>query len=142
MGRMVGGLILIFVLIWFFPMTMDAIHGLQTNERTDADLAKSSSNVTLTHDLWQEDPDSVVTAVDDKGNVLTATTYVEATRVLTLSGWHAEAATADIVYEVDALTQFTGFGPAVAMSPLLIWLLFLGGAGWSVFSGFKSKFGS
>ena len=140
MGRILMGLVGVFILIIMFPMVMDACHNLQTDERTDADLTKSSSNVTLTHDLWQADADSVVSAVDDKGNVLAATTYVEATKVLTLSGWHAEAATADIIYEVDALTSFTGLGAFVGFTPLLLWLIMLGSAGYGVFSGFKNKF--
>lgn len=118
-------------------MVLDACHNLQTNERADADLTKSSSNVTLTHDLWQADTDSVISAVDDKGNVLAATTYVEATKVLTLSGWHAEATTADITYEVDALSAYTGLGAFVGFSPLLLWLMLLGGAGFGVYTGFK-----
>ena len=84
MGRILMGLVGAFILIIMFPMVMDASIQSQTDERTDADLTKSSSNVTLTHDLWHADTDSVISAVDDMGNVLTATTYVEATRVLTL----------------------------------------------------------
>ena len=140
MGRIIMGLFGAFLLIILFPMVLDACHTLQTDERLDADLAKSSSNVTLTHDLWHEDTDNVLTAVDDKGNVLTATTYVEATRVLTLTGWHAEATTADITYEVDALSEYTGLAAFVGFTPLLLWLLLLGGAGYGVFSGVKSKF--
>jgi len=140
MGRMLMGLVAAFVLILLFPMILPACHTLQTDERTDADLTKSSSNVTLTHDLWQADTESVVSAVDDKGNTLVATTYVEATKVLTLSGWHAEATTATVVYEVDALTEYAGFGPVVGMTPLFLWLLLLGCAGYGVFSGIKSRF--
>lgn len=133
------GLVGAFILIILFPMVLDACHGLQTDERLDAGLTKSDSNVTLTHDLWQADTDSVITAVDDKGKVLTATVYVEATRVLTLSGWDGAATTADITYEVDGLASYTGLGAFVGFTPLLLWLMLLGGCGFSIFSGFKGK---
>jgi len=133
------GLVGVFILIILFPMVLSSTHTLQVDERTDADLTRSGSNVTLTHNLWQADPDSVITATDNVGNGLTATTYVEATKVLTLSGWNAGATTATIVYEVDALTAYTGFGALVGMTPLLLWLILLGSAGFSIFSGIKSR---
>jgi len=139
MGKILMGLMGAFILIMLFPMVLSSTHTLQTNERTDTDLTKSGSNVTLTHDLWQVDPDSVISAVDDQSNTLTAISYVEATKVLTLSGWHAEATKATIVYEVDALTAYTGFGAFVGMTPMLLWLLLLGAAGYGVFSGFKDR---
>lgn len=136
--QVVIGLIMVAVLMIVFPIVMSATHDLQTEEQTDAGLACAATpmDVVLTEDLWNDDTDSVISGVDNEGNVLTATTYVAATNTLTVTGWVTPATTCTIVYEIDALTSYTGMGPLVAMTPLLIWIgvlaVVLGGIWFSV----------
>jgi hypothetical protein len=122
--KVIIGLIMVAVLMIVFPIVMSATHDLQTENQTDAGLACISDpeDVTLTKDLWNADIGSVISGVDSEGNVLTATAYVEATRVLTVTGWVTPADTCTIVYETDALTSYTGMSPLVGITPLLIWI--------------------
>jgi hypothetical protein len=134
------GLVGIFILITLFEMPMNAIHNISTDEQTDAGLVCVSSpeDVVLTVDLWQDDILSVVSGVDNLGHVLTPTAYVPATNTLTVTGWVTPAATCTIVYEYDALTEWTGFGPVVAFSPMLLWLAMMGACGFMVIAGAMS----
>jgi hypothetical protein len=131
------------VLIILFPMVMTSIHDLQVEEQTDATLPCTSSpdDVTLTEDLWQDDLGSVLSGVDNEGNVLTATGYVPATNVLTVTGWVTPATTCAIVYETDGLTAFTGMGALVGITPLLVWMAFLFIMVFSLWTGVKSREG-
>jgi len=143
MGRIVLGIIGIVILIILFPMVMTSIHDLQVEEQTDAALpcVSSPEDVTLTEDLWQDDLGSVLSGVDNLGHVLTATGYVPATNVLTVTGWVTPATTCAIVYEVDGLTAFTGMGALVGITPLLVWIGFLFSMVFSIWSGVKGKAG-
>jgi hypothetical protein len=131
------GLIGLFVLLMMFEIPMNAMHNISTDQKTDAGLACTSDpdDVVLTTDLWQADINSVISGVDDQGNILTATNYVAATRTLTVTGWVTPATTCTIVYEYDALTEWTGFGPMVAISPMLIYIAMIGGCIWMVVAG-------
>jgi hypothetical protein len=126
LGRIALALILFLGLIWTFGITLDAVHNIQTDEVTDAALPCISDpeDVVLTHDLWNDDIASVLSAVDSEGNILTATNYVPATNTLTVTGWVTPATTCAIVYEIDGLTSWTGFAQIVAFSPLLAWVFF------------------
>ena len=127
--QVVIGLIMVAVLMIVFPIVMSATHDLQTENQTDTDLALSGTppagTCTLSTALWNDDTDSVLSAIDDQDNVLTMTSYNATTQVLTVGNVHASATTATIVYEVDALTDFTGMGSLVAITPLLIWIAIL-----------------
>ena len=138
------GLIGLFILIILFELPMNAIHNIQTEEQTDAGLEciATPQDVVLTVDLWQASLDSVISAVDNEGNILTATAYVAATNTLTVTGWVTPATTCTIVYEYDGLTDWTGFGPIVAISPLLLWLAMIGACLYLVISGAMSLKGS
>lgn len=122
-------------------MMLSSIHNIQVDEATDPSLpcVSSPEDVTLTTELWNGDTDSVISAVDNEGNVLTATNYVAVTRTLTVTGWVTPATTCAIVYEVDALTDWTGMAPMVAFSPLLLWLLFMGLVIWWTYSSIKER---
>ena len=137
------GFFFIFILIVLFPLTLSSIHNIQVDEQTDAALACVSDpdDVVLTQELWNSDTGSVLSAVDDQGNILTATVYVAATRTLTVTGWVTPATTCAIVYEVDGLTDWTGMGEIVAFSPLLLWLLFMGLVIWWTYSSIRQKTG-
>jgi hypothetical protein len=135
------GFFFIFILVMLFPMMLSSIHNIQVDEATDPSLpcVSSPEDVTLTTELWNGDTDSVISAVDNEGNVLTATNYVAVTRTLTVTGWVTPATTCAIVYEVDALTDWTGMAPMVAFSPLLLWLLFMGLVIWWTYSSIKER---
>lgn len=126
-AKIVIGLIMVAVLMIVFPIVMSATHDLQTDEQTDTGLEciATPQDVTLTEDLWRGNINSVESAVDSEGNTLTATAYVKATKVLTVEGWVTPATTCTIVYEMDALTEYTGMGPLVGITPLLIWIAIL-----------------
>lgn len=137
------GFFFIFVLVMLFPITLGAIHNIQVEEATDAALACVSDpdDVVLTEELWNDDLGSVLSAVDSEGNVLTATVYVAATQTLTVTGWVTPATTCAIVYETDGLTDWTGMGPMVAFTPLLLWLLFMGLVVWWTYSSIRERTG-
>ena len=126
MGRIVLAIILFLGLVWTFSITLDAVHFLQTDEVTDAALPCTASpeDVVLTHDLWKDDIDSVLSAVDNEGNILTATNYVAATNTLTVTGWVTPATTCAIEYETDGLIGWQGLAPIVGISPLIAWVFF------------------
>jgi hypothetical protein len=143
-NRIVIGIIGIVILIILFPMVMSSIHDLQTEEQTDVDLALGGTppagTCVLTEDLWQDDTGSVISAVGDKLETLTITSYTPATHTLTVGGV-TTSTKATVVYETDALTAFTGMGALVGITPLLIWIGFLFGMIASLWTGVKSKFG-
>lgn len=113
-------IILFIVLMAFTPDVLDSIHDAQVDEQTDAGLecVATPQDVTLTEDLWKANVNSVISAVDDQSNPLTATAYVEATKVLTVTGWVTPATTCTIVYETDALVGFMGAGLVMGLMPL------------------------
>ena len=133
--RIVVGIIGIVVLMVIFPMVMTATHDLQTNEVTDTGLTVSGNKCTLTRDLWNADIDSVV-SITSNSTSYQATAYNEATKELTIS---LASGTADIVYEIDALTSFTGMGPLVGITPLLIWVALLATVIGMIWTGVRGK---
>ncbi len=145
-AMLVVELIMVAVLMIVFPIVMDATHDLQVESQTDTDLALSGTppagTCTLTVDLWNADTDSVLSAIDDQDNVLTMTSYNETTRVLTVGNVHTSATTATIIYEVDGLTEFTGMGALVGITPLLIWIAILAavlGGIWFTVKGYMNR---
>jgi len=132
----------IVILLAMFPIVLSSTHDIQIDEQTDAGLACTADpmDVVLTEDLWQDDVTSVISGVDSEGNVLTATVYVPATNTLTVTGWVTPATTCTIVYETDALTAFTGLGPLVGLTPLLIWIAILASLLGGLFFTVKGKF--
>lgn len=137
------GFFFIFILIMLFPLMLDSIHNIQVEEVTDPALACVSSpeDVVLTDDLWNDDLGSVLSAVDNLGHVLTATVYVPVTQTLTVTGWVTPATTCAIVYETDGLTDWTGMPAAVAFTPLLLWMIFLGIVIWWTYSSIRERTG-
>ena len=144
MKQIVLSIIGVVILMALFPMVLSSTHTIQTDEQTDAALVCTSDpeDVVLTVDLWQEDVNSVLSAVDSEGNVLTATVYVAATNTLTVTGWVTPATTCAIVYEVDGLTAYTGMGALVGITPLLIWIGILVMLLGSLYMGVKGRMGS
>ena len=132
--KVVIGIIMIAVLMVIFPLVMTATHDLQTDSYTEAEadvttgVGETTADVVLTNSLWNDASDSVTAITsDDVDDTPVAGTYVAATNTLTVTGLAAET-TRDlsIVYEHDALTTFTGMGPLVSITPLLLWISVLG----------------
>jgi len=126
-GKVVIGLIMIAVLMIMFPLVMTATHDLQTDDQVDADLAITTDDVTLTVSLWKAEVASVLSIVGngtEEAGAITAASYVEATKVLTLAGV-TDSTTATVTYEMDGLTDYTGMGTLVGITPLLIWIAIL-----------------
>ena len=123
-GKTVIGLIMVAVLMIMFPLVMNATHDLQTTEQSDATLTISTADVTLTQALWQGNTAEVVSIVGngtEGAGAITADSYVVATKVLTLAGV-TDSTTATVVYDIDGLTDFTGLGTLVGLTPLLLWI--------------------
>jgi hypothetical protein len=143
-SRIVIGIIGIVVLMIMFPMVMSSTHDIQTDQHTDTALALGGTppagTCVLTEDLWQDDTGSVISAVGDKPETLTITSYTPATHTLTVGGV-TTSTTATVVYEIDGLTQYTGMGAIVGITPLLIWIGFLFVMFGSIYSGVRSKVG-
>jgi hypothetical protein len=125
-------------------MVMTSIHDLQVEDQTDAALALTGTPpvglATLTTALWQGDTGSVISAVGNKPETLTITSYAPTTKVLTMGGV-TTSTTVAVVYEVDGLTAFTGMGALVGITPLLVWIGFLFSMVFSIWSGVKGKAG-
>lgn len=126
--KVVLGIIGIAVLMIIFPLVMTATHNLQTTQQTDVDLDLGGTppvgTCVLTEDLWNDKVGSIISAIGDKPETLTITSYTPATHTLTVGGV-TTSTTATVVYEIDALTSYTGMGPLVGITPLLIWIAIL-----------------
>lgn len=124
-SKVVIGLIMIAVLMIVFPLVMNATHDLQTDNQTDATLALGGTppagTCVLTEDLFSDNTDNVVSVTGDKPEALTVTGYTPATHTLAVTGV-TTSENVTVVYKVDALTDYTGLGTLVGMTPLLIWI--------------------
>lgn len=133
------GIVMIAVLMMIFPLVLTATHSLQTDNHTDAALALGGTppvgTCVLTQDLWGDKTASVISATGNKPEALTITSYTPATHTLTVGGV-TTSTTAAVVFEIDGLTDYTGMGPLVGMTPLLLWIAVLAmviGGTWMAF---------
>lgn len=127
------GIIMIAILIVIFPIVLDAVHNIQTDQDTDVNLgvttgeAVTTADVVLNYDVWNSTNNAVSSVTsDNEDDTPVKGTYVSGTKTLTVTGLNpADTRTLTVVYEYDALTGFTGFGAIVAVTPILIWLAVL-----------------
>ena len=129
--KIVVGLIMVAVLMIIFPIVMNATHDLQTDAYTQAenititDAPDGTGTMVCDIEVWNDDVASV-TSVTATGQTLSASAYAAATETLTISGFSANTSyITTAVYEYDALTDYTGMGALVAITPLLIWIAVL-----------------
>ncbi|MDD5095169.1 MAG: hypothetical protein PHV74_12460 [Dehalococcoidia bacterium] len=131
-----------------FPMVLSAAHDIQIDDTTDSfagvttDVAVTTANVVLTGDLWNDDNGHITSITSSlETDVPVAGTYVAATHTLSVSGLTAsETRTLTVLYEADALGDYTGLGSMVGIAPMIIFIGLLFAGGLSVFTGVRSKF--
>lgn len=127
--KVVIGLIMVAVLMIVFPIVMGATHDLQTVEQVDADLAITAGppiTVTLTETLWKARSSCVISMVgDNAGDVFVYSSYANKVLTVTCTPAVPVSTTMTVTYEVDGLTDYTGMGALVGITPLLIWIAVL-----------------
>lgn len=128
-SRIVIALIGIAILFIIFPMMLSATHNLQVEEVTTSanvttGVGATTGNATLDYALWQADIDSVVSiSSSNVTDTPAAQSYVEVTKILGVSGLSANVTRLlTVLYETDALTEFTGLGALVSIAPLLVFI--------------------
>lgn len=129
----VVGLIGIVILMIIFPIVMSATHDLQTDVQTDVfegvttGAGETAADVVLTVDLYQDETAHVLSVTsDNESDTPVAGTYTAATNTLNVTGLaESDTRTLTVQYEYDALTNYTGMGALVGITPLLIWVAIL-----------------
>ena len=90
-GKVILGIIAIFLLIAVFATSIiSGIHGWRTEDTTQQFVvttaaAETTADITLSHDLFQASTDEVYSVTTSQNETVAATSYVEATKVLTIS---------------------------------------------------------
>jgi len=145
-GSVLMGIIMVAVMFVLFPIVMDSSHELQTDVFTQAEAAVATgagevaADVVLTEALWNDSNTYVTSVTSD--NVLdtpVAGVYTAATQTLNVTGLAAsDTRTLTIVYEYDALTDYTGMGQMVAVAPLLLFMGVLGAMVFGLYKGFSN----
>ena len=146
MGKAMGvaiGIIGIAIMFIVFPIILDGSHTIQTDQVTqviegvETGLGVSTATITITEPLYMTRAQDVVSASGGAGDTITVSTVPSGT-VLVIGGLAAEA-TRDVtvVYEVDALTDYTGLGAIVGIAPLIVFVAILGTAVAGAYFSFK-----
>lgn len=129
-----------------FPIVLDGATGLRTNNETDTfaavvtGMGESAADVTLSEDLWQDNNSNVVSITSDNLNdAPVAGTYTAATNSLNVTGLEADASRdLTVVYQVEALGDYTGLDPIVAVAPLILFIGILGAILGGLYSSWKN----
>jgi len=124
------GLLGVVILMMFFPLVMTATNDLQTDTQADTFAAvttgvgETDADVVLTMDLFNDTVTHIVSITSNNSNdTPVAGTYTAATNTLNITGLHAsDTRTLVVTYDIDALTDYTGMGSIVGITPLLIWI--------------------
>ena len=132
MGIVVG-IIGVAILMIIFPIVMSSTHDVQTDVETETEagvttgVGETAADVVLTYDPYNDYTASITSiASDNESDTPVAGTYTTATNTLNVTGLVAEdTRTLTIVYEYDALTEYTGMSSMVGITPLLIWVSIL-----------------
>lgn len=134
------------ITIMMFPMALSAMHDIQTDSQTEVEAAVTTgvgvttANVVLTYDIFNENLANVTSITSDElTDVPVAGTWVAATNTLTVTGLAADdSRTLTITYNYDGLTDYTGLGTVVGISPILLWLVIMGALGFGLYSNVKT----
>lgn len=146
MGVVVG-IIGIVILMVVFPIVMSATHDLQTDPTAETHLlvvtgvGVTTADVVLVNALWSDDTAYVTSITSNNvGDTPVKGAYAAATQTLTVTGLkHTDTRTLVITFETDALTDYTGMGALVGVTPLLIWVSILGAVLAGLFFSFKGR---
>jgi len=134
------------VSVLFFPMVLSSMDSIQFASNTGTYAAvttgvgETTADVVLSTALYNDDNGHVTSITSTVGtDVPVAGTYVAATKTLTVTGLTAsESRTLTVIYDSDNLSDYTGLGTIVSLSPLIIWLVILGALGIGLYSNVKS----
>jgi hypothetical protein len=125
------GIILVFFL--FRPMTdelKDFRTDVYTNNYTNVDTGAGVTNasVTLSRELWRENTDEVVSIASNNTNdVPVAEGYVTASQLLYIKGLEANSSrNFTVQYNIDDLEEYSGLSEISGLSPLILFLAFIG----------------
>jgi hypothetical protein len=136
------GVISIAIMFIVFPIVLDSSHTIQTDQETQTvtdvvTTSGTSATLTLTQALFKARVADVVSLSGGVGDTITVSTIPAGTKVVI--GGLATSATRDvtIVYDVDALTDYTGLGAIVGIAPLIIFVSILGVAVAGTYFSFK-----
>lgn len=136
------GVISIAIMFIVFPILLSGAHTIQTDEVTqvfeDVETTDgTSATLTLTQALYATRASDVLSASGGVGDTITVSTVPAATRIVV--GGLATSATRDItvVYEIDALTDYTGLSAIVGIAPLIVFVSILGVAVAGAYFSFK-----
>jgi hypothetical protein len=126
------------VSVLFFPMVLSSMDSIQFASNTGT--GETTADVVLSTALYNDDNGHVTSITSTVGtDVPVAGTYVAATKTLTVTGLTAsESRTLTVIYDSDNLSDYTGLGTIVSLSPLIIWLVILGALGIGLYSNVKS----
>lgn len=107
---------------------MTGIQDWRTNDQTDIFKVETgagitSTNVTLTKALWENDHqyvDSITSDID--GDQPSASSYTAATRKLVITNLAANASrNLTVVYDIEALSDYQGVDTFAKYSPTVFW---------------------
>jgi len=139
------GIIGISICLIIFPIVMDSAHSIQTESQADSynvttGAGETSADVTLTRDLWAHNVTAVTNFTSTEAtDVPVASSYVEATRALTVGGLaESKTRTLSVTYDTDRLGGYVGLSSLAGVMPLIIFIGIFFGSGASIYSGVKN----
>lgn len=133
------------ITILMFPMALSAMHDIQTDPQTQTLVGVATAagvttaDIVLTKAVFNNNTGNVTALTTSLVTDVPVTgTWVEATKTLTVTGLTAASARdITITYNYDGLTDYTGLGTVVGISPILLWLTILGALGLGLYSNVK-----
>lgn len=144
-GSVFIGLIMVAVMFILFPLVTGATHDLQTDVEVQTEAAVVTgagvtvADVVLAEGLWDADTAYVSSITSDNvGDTPVKGVYTAGTKTLNITGLAAaDTRGLTITYEYDALTDYTGMGPLVAVAPLLLFIGVIGAVVGGLYMSFK-----
>ena len=126
------GIVAIAIAFIVFPILLTSTHSIQTDQVTKnaagvTTTSGTTATITLASALFKTRAADVVSiSSDNAGDTPTVSTVSNST-VIVIGGLETSTSRAlAIVYDVDALTDYTGLSAIVGVSPMLIFIGILG----------------
>lgn len=125
---MIGAIILMLLM----PATIESIDNFRLTDQVDifdttTGVADTDSEVTLSQELFGGETRNATVTSNVTADAPIASSYVSATRVLTVTGLEAsESHRLTITYKIDGLTQYWGAGTGARVWPIMLILGVLG----------------
>jgi len=144
----VMGIIAIMIGINMFPMVLDASDDIQVDQTTVTNnsttgVGETTEDVAFADPLFEDDTVNVTSVASDNGSdTPVASSYSSVTDTLTVSGLQASGTRVlTIVYDADALSEYTGLSPMVKFGPFLIFFGLIAAALGCMWQGARSMMG-